>query len=79
MALSGGAFGQPPNTPELFVSRSYVCSHHPSVDASQNAGCENLERDRAELLRRYEGQPKILGMIMHPEKVRSVGFVGVDQ
>jgi hypothetical protein len=75
--LSGISMAQPlPNTPELFVRRSYVCSHQRSTEYRRLAACDSLKRDKADLLRRYRDQPKILAMINHPERVRSVGYVG---
>jgi hypothetical protein len=64
---------------DLFVNRSYVCAHSPTRASQQAAACDHLERDRAALLQRYHDQPKVLAMIRHPERVRQVGYVGVDQ
>ena len=65
--------------PELFVGRSYACTHNPSQETTKAAACDNLKRDRAALLQRYRNQPKILAMIAHPERVKRVGYVGIDR
>jgi hypothetical protein len=79
IAIPAGAGAADFGDVALFVSRSYVCNHQPSSDDRTAADCQNLDRDKSVLLRRYHDQPDILAMINHPEKVRHVGFSGVDR
>ena len=79
-AVQADLCAQPlPNDPILFVERSYACSHSLSAETRQAAACDRLERDKADLLNRYRNDPKTLAMIAHPERVKHVGYVGVDR
>jgi len=61
-----------------YLSRNFVCGRHASAADRKAADCENIERDKAALLRQYRDQPDFLNAINHPETVKRVGFSGVD-
>jgi hypothetical protein len=64
-----------------FVNLFHICSlkEYRSKAAQRKLGCDEIERDRANLLSRYRDQPKNIAMILHPDAVRMVGFIGVEQ